>query len=237
MAESKEVKQKSISSNNNLGLPSLNSQQNQIKIMPHILRDNRELEAVAYDYNLLSRKLEKDINFLNSIDSYGFSLLHLASFGTKANIKCVILLLEHNVDTSFKCNHKRTALHYACSHGHLEIAKILIKANPKMLEEKDKDLETPLDIAKRKNHQKIVDYISTYREQPKKDGEVAVENNMLDELKVLVMQYLIAAKSNQVDIHALKASEQSIINHPLYLHYLGYLDKELLEQLLVYSCK
>ena len=54
-----------------------------------------------------------------------------------------------------------TVLHYAAHFGHLNVVKaIAAKLSKQEIEVKNEDGETPLDKAKEKNHQEIVDYLS-----------------------------------------------------------------------------
>ncbi|MBI5316486.1 MAG: ankyrin repeat domain-containing protein [Nitrospirae bacterium] len=46
-------------------------------------------------------------------------------------------------------------MHYACQFGHPDVVQALLYAGVD-LSQKDQDGETPLTIAKRKNHQEIV---------------------------------------------------------------------------------
>ena len=122
--------------------------------------DDKKLAKAIVDYDFLVNELGTSSEFLKRFDSRGFGLLHLMAFDNKDyNVRCLNLLLKSEIDKAHKCNINRTALHYACRYGKLDLAKALIEAAPETLKIKDQDNKTPLKLAIRENHQSIVDYI------------------------------------------------------------------------------
>ncbi|KIK74039.1 hypothetical protein PAXRUDRAFT_117463, partial [Paxillus rubicundulus Ve08.2h10] len=81
--------------------------------------------------------------------------LHLACYYGHTSI--VELLLQNDVDLQVAAQSKflNTALHFASSQGHLDVVKLLIKkgAHPGV---QNKDLHTPLDLARINDHGSVV---------------------------------------------------------------------------------
>lgn len=183
---------------------------NKVKIIPNVLGNNKRLEAAAKNPTLLVQEIGKDPKFICSYDKDKLSLLHLASFKDIANIDSAKLLLDKRLDTTFKCKIGRTALHYACRWGHLDIAKLLIAHDPKMLDEKDDNQETPLDLAKREKHQDIVNYINQFKAELAKVVITQDLSAMLSGLSISSQP-----RTNNRDVSALTTQlEQLDLNSP-----------------------
>lgn len=60
-----------------------------------------------------------------------------------------------------------TALHYAAEKGHLDIVKVLVQAGTSLFK-LDKSRRTPLDCAKQKNHEKIIEFLEAQLEHQKR---------------------------------------------------------------------
>ncbi|KIJ14685.1 hypothetical protein PAXINDRAFT_78776, partial [Paxillus involutus ATCC 200175] len=88
-----------------------------------------------------------------------FTPLHIACCFGHATI--VELLLQNDVDLQVATQSKslNTALHFASSKGHLDVVKLLLQkgADPHV---QNKDLRTPLDLARIEGHDKIVTALS-----------------------------------------------------------------------------
>ena len=68
------------------------------------------------------------------------------------------LLLENAADIGLQDSNRQTALHLACIKGDLEIYKCLVAKNPFAKNAVDKNSSTPLDLALKNHHKKIIDY-------------------------------------------------------------------------------
>ena len=73
------------------------------------------------------------------------------------HLEIVKLLINENNINSMN-NYGRTPLHLAADHGILEIVQYLLESGAKISVE-DNNHKTPLDLAKRKKHEKIVELI------------------------------------------------------------------------------
>ncbi|KIK72431.1 hypothetical protein PAXRUDRAFT_53002, partial [Paxillus rubicundulus Ve08.2h10] len=85
--------------------------------------------------------------------------LHLACYYGRTTI--VELLLRKDVDLQVAAQSKllNTALHFASSQGHIDVVTLLIKkgADPRV---QNKDLHTPLDLARINGHRGVVAVLS-----------------------------------------------------------------------------
>ena len=100
--------------------------QNQYGIAPiHIA-------AAKNHSSCLKELLNYDTCNVNIIDKQGRSPLHYACY--YGNIKCVNLLIDHNVDINLHDKNGNSALFYASFHGHLPCISSLIKNNAKILD-------------------------------------------------------------------------------------------------------
>lgn len=109
------------------------------------------------NYELTKFLLESgaDVNFLNDD---GWTALHFAA--QRGYTRIVRLLIKSGVNVDIQgLRYGRTALHYAADQGRWEIVMEILKAGGKS-NLRDIHKNTPLDIAKSKNHQKVVDILS-----------------------------------------------------------------------------
>jgi hypothetical protein len=80
----------------------------------------------------------------SAIDTGGFTPLHHAVVGGMTHL--VSFLLSIGANPTILDKTKRAPLHYAAAYGHAELCKILIEANNEMLNLKDYNKVSPLDI-------------------------------------------------------------------------------------------
>ncbi|MBU6339014.1 MAG: ankyrin repeat domain-containing protein [Rickettsiales bacterium] len=116
----------------------------------HIASQNNNFELVEF---LL--KNAADVNLLNDD---GWTALHFAA--QRGYTEIVKLLIKSGVKIDIQgLRYHRTALHYAADQGRLESVVEILKAGGKT-DIRDIHKNTPLDIARNKNHQKIVEVLS-----------------------------------------------------------------------------
>lgn len=89
---------------------------------------------------------------IEATDKFGYTpLMHAVARG-KADAVCA--LLRNGADIATMCHHAQTALHMAAGQGHVEILSILLASERglAMLDQKDKNMATPLHLAAAKGH-------------------------------------------------------------------------------------
>lgn len=72
---------------------------------------------------------------------------------------------ECNLSYAFPSNHNRTALHAACSKGHLMLVHLLLQAgaDPNLVDNK---MKSPIRMAAKNGHKDVVQYLMTYNGAP-----------------------------------------------------------------------
>lgn len=115
--------------------------------------------------NLLENSIGIDINIK---DETGNGLLHYICNTTDKSqnvIKIIKLLLDQpNIDVNITNNNKDTSLHLACKNNNFEIVKLLIEKRP-MINQRNKDNESSLLIARRFNDGVIREFLSSKGEK------------------------------------------------------------------------
>lgn len=79
------------------------------------------------------------------------------------HIEVVKILIKHGANVNYETEGKvngATPLHFAAFNGHLKIVKYLLRNGAKIKE--DADGESPIDLAKTRNHKEIVTYLENY---------------------------------------------------------------------------
>ncbi len=99
---------------------------------------------------------------LNS-EQQGSGLLHIASFYNC--VEAVDYIISKNPNLEKKDFFGRTALHFACQKGHLDIVENLVKARANVDEVFEDFGGNPLFIACKNGHEKIVDSLLKYKYQ------------------------------------------------------------------------
>lgn len=76
-----------------------------------------------------------------------------------------ILGAECNLSYAFPSNHNRTALHAACSKGHLMLVYLLLQAgaDPNLVDDK---MKSPIRMAAKNGHTDVVQFLMTYEGAP-----------------------------------------------------------------------
>ena len=102
--------------------------------------------------------LETSNNYqLNLPDENGFTpVMQAAWHGQK---ECLNILLEHGANTNLRNATGCTASHFAAGQGHLECLEILIKYDPESVNAKTKYGATPLILASKDGHSKVVEFL------------------------------------------------------------------------------
>ena len=115
--------------------------------------------------DVVSRLAARGSKFTGIYDSTGFTPLLLAVKLDKVAIVEELLRLEANANEATK-NQGDTALHLACLEGNLELIKLLVAygADQRLV---SKRKETPREVAAKKGHQVIVDYLKQLEEELK----------------------------------------------------------------------
>ncbi|KIK79738.1 hypothetical protein PAXRUDRAFT_160479, partial [Paxillus rubicundulus Ve08.2h10] len=85
--------------------------------------------------------------------------LHLACCYGHTTIVELLLRKDVNLQVAAQSKSLNTALHFASSRGHLDVVKLLIKKGAH-LRVQNKDLHTPLDLARINGHDSIVAVLS-----------------------------------------------------------------------------
>jgi len=104
---------------------------------------------INQDFPNIENEIIRDPTLITMTERYGRTLLHLASINNKLDV--IKLLSKKNVDFSQKTPAKKNCLHYACEHESLGVIEWLIINQPGLLDEKDKNERTPLQLAIEKN--------------------------------------------------------------------------------------
>jgi len=76
----------------------------------------------------------------------------------------VHLLLDHGADVNAKAQSQWTALHFASSCGHVEIAQVLVQRGA-LVHVQNAEGRTPSQLAQRSGHRRIVRLLSEYSTQ------------------------------------------------------------------------
>ena len=119
----------------------------------HHAASNGHLDIVKFLASILADKNPSDVN--------GVTPLHWAAIGGHLDIvKYLTSLLEDKNPKSGLYWDEDTPLHAAADHGQLEVVKYLAQILPDHNPENAKG-KTPLDMAKAKGHQEIVNFIET----------------------------------------------------------------------------
>ncbi|KIK74387.1 hypothetical protein PAXRUDRAFT_51670, partial [Paxillus rubicundulus Ve08.2h10] len=85
--------------------------------------------------------------------------LHFACYYGHTTIAELLLRKDVNLQVAAQSQFLNTALHFASSQGHLDVVKLLINkgADPRL---QNKDLHTPLDLARINGHGSVVTVLS-----------------------------------------------------------------------------
>ena len=113
-------------------------------------------------------ELNEDIN---ARDARGSTPLVLACWGNQ--LKVVKLLCKQSkINVNAKVNYiaGKTTLHYACEHGQFNIVKLLLDQPSIKFQILDNFGRAPIDLAKSKGHQNIVDYFNLFDVKLKFNG-------------------------------------------------------------------
>ena len=95
---------------------------------------------------------------INAADDWGFTPLHHAAFN-RAFYTAQILLATGANTTITDLIGKRTALHYAVGSGSLRMTELFVK-NGFVIDAKNGDDETPLDVAQKMGYPEIVNFLA-----------------------------------------------------------------------------
>ena len=93
-----------------------------------------------------------------------YQITALMNASMEGHGKIVELLLNNGADVDVRSDFLGFhAIHYATYYGHLDVAKLIAKKHPEVLNSRTRGLlsknETPLYLAKQKGHKHIVDWI------------------------------------------------------------------------------
>ena len=119
----------------------------------------------------LIKLMKPDITEIEAKNNSGQNILHIA-----VNNKCekiVKYLIENNVNVNTKDFRNNTALHIAVKNDDFNMVKLLLYYNAK-INEYNNDKETPIDIAKRKKNNLIINYLEN---KSKKKKKTSIINN------------------------------------------------------------
>ena len=98
------------------------------------------------------------INFNQKTSFEGQTLLHLAARTSLHNVQ---LLIAQGANVNALADHNRTALHVAALHNQENIVRYLIEKGADMTIVQTDTKETAKDLAQRKNHASIVEYLES----------------------------------------------------------------------------
>ena len=119
----------------------------------------------------LIKLMKPDITEIEAKNNSGQNILHIA-----VNNKCekiVKYLIENNVNVNTKDFRNNTGLHIAVKNDDFDMVKLLLYYNAK-INEYNNDKETPIDIAKRKKNNLIINYLEN---KSKKKKKTSIINN------------------------------------------------------------
>ena len=122
----------------------------------------------------LIKLMKPNIEEIEIKNNSGQNLLHIA-----VNNKCekiVKYLIENGVNVNSKDFKNNTAMHYAVKNNDYNMVKILIFYNAK-INEYNNDKETPIDIAKKKKNNLIINYLES--KSKKKKTNLIINNKEL----------------------------------------------------------
>jgi hypothetical protein len=102
------------------------------------------IERLEEDVLAIAKWLHRAGTPSSAIDVGGFTPLHHAVVGGMTHL--VSFLLSVGANPTILDKTKRSPLHYAAAYGHVELCKILIEANKEMLNVKDYNKVSPLEI-------------------------------------------------------------------------------------------
>ena len=99
------------------------------------------------------------------LDDEGNKPIHIAALLGHEQI-VTLLVKKYNCPVNDKNRYKQTPLHLACSHGHLDVSKVLVsesmlKSDKRFYNALDEDNNTPLDLLIKKGDAKAVHVLST----------------------------------------------------------------------------
>ncbi|XP_060594443.1 transient receptor potential cation channel subfamily A member 1-like isoform X2 [Ruditapes philippinarum] len=111
-------------------------------------------------YNTCRRLLDSEMgpNIINETDGDGLSTLHIAS--QNGHTKIITLLMQKGAYVT-KDNMDNSPLHLAASNGYTRSMKLLLTVYPNLLDCCNKDKDTALHLASRKNHPSAVELLMT----------------------------------------------------------------------------
>ncbi len=95
---------------------------------------------------------------INATDDWGFTPLHHAAFNVAFDVARILLTAGANTTIGDQIGN-RTALHYAAGSGSLSMTELFAQ-NGFIIDAKNKEGETPLDVAKKMGHAETVNFLA-----------------------------------------------------------------------------
>ena len=119
-----------------------------VNLFDQLVYGDSVIEANDGDQNVKATSMKQSLLFFELCTASG-----------EGNVKRVQELIEDGADVNRVDYDKRSALHIACSDGHYEVAKLLVKEGASILV-KDRWGQTPYDDAIRGGHHTIIDLLN-----------------------------------------------------------------------------
>jgi len=123
--------------------------------------------ALTSKYDVLLPFLVSNGLNINANDADGTTPLHWATRNSSGNAVHLLLLL--GASTLVYDKHLRTPLHYAAEAGNLTAVTEILKDSPQLLEAKDAHGNTPLQVATKEKHLKVIRFL-VRKGSPVKEG-------------------------------------------------------------------